>query len=234
LYAVEYAAKCYQIDPSALNHAKVWSACAPTWHQRCKDINIAWGAAETSHSPGSVTAKIKSVDGKFISCRPLELVGSKPAALFHIPQQILVITLPAAAIQYRPNKAQKYLPGLEYKLQMSERLIRCTIQTHHDVIVSARNPLAPVQIRHFLLPPHNSSLNIQVPNVHRDQYAKAWPSSVNVSDGKDLFKLFNNGNNGVDTLVLLAHSAYQNTGITQWAHEMRHFSNGSSFGIAYR
>jgi hypothetical protein len=49
----------------------------------------------------------------------------------------------------------------------------------------------------------------------------------------DHYRLNDQGNNQINTLVLLAHQAYNHLGWIQWAGQMSRMSASSTFGIGY-
>jgi hypothetical protein len=119
---------------------------------------------------------------------------------------------------------------LSLKLKLSERLVRACISSSFNLTASVIPAPNRIQILQFLVPP----LSLPV-DIHRSHYGNVWPdqSTRIVQDCQQLRATLLNGNNNLDTLVLLAHQAYNDKGWIQWAQLMSGMSANSSFGIAY-
>jgi hypothetical protein len=124
---------------------------------------------------------------------------------------------------------------LEFRLRMSERLVRASISSSFNRNASVFEGAALTLTRQFLLPPMSLLSNLNQISVSRNAYDKYWPdeSARTISDAEALQNLLDSGNALSATLVLLAHQAYDHLGWVGWAHLMRNMSDDSSFGIAY-
>ena len=192
---------------------------------------MAWG---TKGKPGGrqaeVTAKIKLGSGGSVSCRPLELLNSRPAPLPILPNQVFVITIASELILSSHQKAQTWVQDvLSFRLRMAERLVRAS--------VNATPPgTTGTLIHHFLLPPISILYNCNQLSIPKDAYCdKYWPDSNvrAVADSKLLHDLLDAGAGQTATLLLLAHQAYDHLGWSGWARLMKNMSDDSSLGIAY-
>jgi hypothetical protein len=211
----------------------IWNRTNEYWKTRAQEALCDWGTKDSEGKRDSeVTAKIKTVQGASFSCRPLELIGSSPCHLPTQPHSIFVFTVTAEAMATKKDKARDHVHGpLTTRLHMSERLVRAAIAASFDTPTGA----APIpQLRHFLAPPL-SLLGSSEFLVAREEYNAYWPSdtSTPVADYTALQFLLESGHNQADTLVLVAHQAYNYLGWVEWAKKMSKMSGNSSFGIGY-
>ena len=208
---------------------------APDWNRRAQQIGIQWGTKKgTQNRSSEITTKIETISGEVISCRPLERVESYPCPLLNEPSQVFILTV-ASEIMVTPNgKVRAYIQGpLPLYLKLSERLIRTCIYSSFQRTASVLPGLNSVHIRQFLLAPMSQ---LQQDRFLPSSYSNnAWlDQSVRpVCDGHSLQILLDNGNNGMDTLILLAHGAYNHTGWKGWATLMCKMSACSSLGVAF-
>jgi hypothetical protein len=228
-----HASAACDIDICGWSESKkhgIWTRTAGAWKKRAAAADVEWG---TKGKPGGrqaeVTAKITLGSGGSVSCRPLELFNSLPAALPTNPNQVFIITVASESILGSHQKAQTWVQDvLHFRLRMSERVLRASI--------NATSPgTTRTLIRQFLLPPVSLLHNRTQLSISKDMYSNYWPDSTvrAVSDSKLLQDLLESGAGQTATLVLLAHQAYDHLGWVSWAHLMRNMSDESSFGIAY-
>jgi hypothetical protein len=176
-----------------------------------------------------VTAKIRLGSGGSVSCRPLELLNSLPAALPTNLDQVFIITFASESILGSHQKARTWVQDvLHFRLRMSERVVRASIN-------ATPTGTTRTVIRQFLLPPVSLLHNRTWLSISKDAYSNYWPDSTvrAVADSQLLQDLLESGVEQTTTLLLLAHQAYDHLGWVGWAHMMRNMSAESLFGIAY-
>lgn len=215
----------------------IWTRTTIFWKRRAGNVGVDWG---TKGKPGGrhaeVTAKIKIASGASMSCRPLELVNSSPAPLPTFSSQVLVITVASEVMTASLQKSRAWVEDiLDFRLRMSERLVRATVGASFNCTASVVSETSPTLIRQFLLPPMSLLSNLDRLSISKSAYDQFWPDSSvrTVSDLESLQNLLESGNAQAATLVLLGHQAYDHLGWIGWARMMRNMSDGSSFGIAY-
>lgn len=171
-----------------------------------------------------------------MSCRPLELVNSSPAPLPTPPVQVFVITVASELMIANRKKSRAWVEDiLDFRLRMSERLVRATVGASFHCNASVFPETSSTLVRQFLLPPMSLLSNLDRFSISKSAYDQFWPDSSarTVSDLESLLNFLESGNAQAATLVLLGHQAYDHLGWIGWAHMMRNMSDGSSFGIAY-
>ena len=151
-----------------------------------------------------VTAKIKLGSGS-VSCRPLELLNSLPAALPANLDQVFIITV--ASESSHQNARTWVQDVLHFKLRMPERVVRASIS-------ATSTGTTRTLIYQFLLPPVSLLHNSTQLSISKDTYSNYWPDSTirAVSDSKLLQDLLESGARQTATLLLLAHQAYDHLG----------------------
>ena len=88
-----------------------------------------------------------------------------------------------------------------------------------------------MQILQFLLPP--KSLMPSIPFfTPRILYRMVWPNET-THNCTQLKHLLDNGNNQIDTLVVMAHHAYNHIGLVGWASQMCKMNATLTFGISF-
>ena len=214
----------------------IWNRTAPQWNTRAEAAGVKWGTKQGIQSRSSeITARIRTISGDTHSCRPLERIDSSPCPLPILPHQVFILTSASEIMSTTNGKMQDYVHGsLSQKLRLSERLVRACISSTFQRTATVFTATDRIQIHQFLLPP--VSLLPCVPfNVHRSCYAKVWPdeSTRIIQDCQQLQSILDDGNNQPDTLVLLAHQAYNHFGWIDWAAQMSRMSRNSTFGICY-
>jgi hypothetical protein len=214
----------------------IWLRTASEWNSRAKAAGIEWGTKQGIQARSSeVTAHIRTISGDTYSCRPLEHIDSSPCPLPVVPHQVFILTSASEIMATTNGKIEGYVHGpLSLKLRLSERLVRACISSSFQRTASVFSVTNQIQIFQFLAPP--LSLSSLVPfDIHRSCYGNVWPEQTTrvVQDCQQLQAILLNGNNNINTLVLLAHQAYKNMGWIQWAQQMSSMSANSSFGIGY-
>jgi hypothetical protein len=214
----------------------IWTRTASEWNTRAKAAGIEWGTKQGIQARSSeVTARIRTISGDAYSCRPLEHIDSSPCPLPIVPHQVFILTSASAIMATTNGKIEGYVHRpLSLKLKLSERLVRACISSSFQRTASVFSVTNRIQIHQFLVPPV-SLLSLVPFDIHRSRYGKVWPdqSSRIIQDCQQLQSILNDGNNQADTLVLLAHQAYNHMGWVQWAGQMSRMSENSSFGIGY-
>jgi hypothetical protein len=148
--------------------------------------------------------------------------------------QVFILTVPSETMATKDGKTAKYMLGaLDFKLRMTERLVRQCISTSFDGRFASLHAAAgETLIRPFLLAPM-SLLVGPVPFVADiSDYNAHWPAKT-VGDSSTLQALLDAGNDQQDTLVVLAHHAYSHTDWIGWSQQMKSMTLDSSFGVAY-
>jgi hypothetical protein len=152
-------------------------------------------------------------------------VDSSPLLLPLVPAQVFIVTTASEIVATINGKDQGYVHGpLSLKLKLSERLVRACISSSFNLTASVIPAPNRIQILQFLVPP------LSLPfDIHRSHYGNVWPdqSTRIVQDCQQLQEILLNGNNNLNTLVLLAHQAYNNMGCVQWARQMSSMSVNS-------
>jgi hypothetical protein len=208
---------------------------AAEWNRRAEEIGVQWGTKKgTQNRSSEITTKIETISGEVLSCRPLERIESFPCPLLNEPSQVFILTV-ASEIMVTPNgKVHAYIHGpLSLYLKLSERLVRACIYSSFRRTASVFPALDSVHIRQFLLAPMSQLAQDRFLPSHYSNDAWLDQSVRPVCDGHSLQILLDNGNNGTDTLILLAHGAYNHTGWSGWAALMSKMSACSSFGFAF-
>lgn len=239
-HAIEQAATDANVDISHWTPARIrgiWSRTAKDWNKRATDAGVLWGTKPgTQTRSAEISTKIQTIDGDFLSCRPLERTNSSPCLLPTLPEQVFILTVASETMVTRNGKIQVYVDGpLSLNLKISERLVRACIFSSFQRPASIFPALNHVQICQFLLPPMSLLLSQDRFLDDPAAYNASWPdqSIRPVLDSVSLQNLFDGGNNNTDTLVLLAHHAYNHFGWIGWAKQMRNMSPNSSFGMGF-
>jgi hypothetical protein len=214
----------------------IWTRTASEWIIRAQTAGVEWGTKQGIQARKSeITARINTISGDKYSCRPLELVDSSPFPLPLVPTQVFIITTASEIVATTNGKVEGYVHGpLSLKLKLSERLVRACISSSFCLTASVLPAPNHIQIRQFLMPPL-SLLPLVAFDIHRSHYGNVWPdqSTRIIQHCRQLQAILLNGNNQINTLILLAHQAYNHLGWIQWAKQMSGMSPDSSFGIGY-
>jgi hypothetical protein len=131
-HAIEQAATDANVDISHWTPARIrgiWSRTAKDWNKRATDAGVLWGTKPgTQTRSAEISTKIQTIDGDFLSCRPLERTNSSPCLLPTLPEQVFILTVASETMVTRNGKIQVYVDGpLSLNLKISKRLVRACI-----------------------------------------------------------------------------------------------------------
>lgn len=178
--AIEIAGKVALVDVKTWSEPQkrgIWNRTNEYWKARARQALVEWGTkSKDGKRDSEVTAKIKTVQGVSISCRPLELRGSAPCSLPMRPTQVIIFTIAAEAMATKNGKTHDYVSGpLSTRLQMSERLVRASVSSSFGDTASVFATGNAIHIRHFLAPPISMLTGSHQFSVPRNDYDAFWP-----------------------------------------------------------
>jgi hypothetical protein len=211
---------------------------APAWKERAQRINCQWGnKGKEGRRDSEISARIQPfMGGAAVNCRPMERIGSKPYPLPFDPTEVFVLTVAAELMTSQSGKTRKWVEEtLDFRLRISERLVRTCISTSFGHSASIYPTTARTLISHFLLPPMSSIAGFTRFNIPKSTYSPLWPdeSARPIRDCIPLQNILDSGNGQRDTLIVLGHHCYDHIGWIGWARQMCNMSNNSMFGIGY-